>query len=103
MSELEEEEATQGGVRVANEVIASIAAMAACEVDGGAEKGRQVTLEGQVRRAATQPFDVQAFEAKEAPRSAARAAELRKRAPQKLTHGSSAWAPKLRRPFSAAC
>jgi len=32
MSELEEEEATQGGVRVANEVIASIAAMAACEV-----------------------------------------------------------------------
>ena len=37
MSELEEEEATQGGVRVANEVIASIAAMAACEVDGVAE------------------------------------------------------------------
>ena len=27
-------EATQGGIRVANEVIASIAAMAACEVDG---------------------------------------------------------------------
>jgi uncharacterized alkaline shock family protein YloU len=35
MSESElQEEATQGGVRVANEVIASIAAMAACEVDG---------------------------------------------------------------------
>lgn len=30
----EEPEPTQGGVRVANEVIASIAAMAACEVDG---------------------------------------------------------------------
>ena len=30
----EEVEPTQGGVRVANEVIASIAAMAACEVDG---------------------------------------------------------------------
>jgi uncharacterized alkaline shock family protein YloU len=38
MSELvEDEEGTQGGVRVANEVIASIAAMAACEVDGVAE------------------------------------------------------------------
>ena len=37
MSELEEEEPMQGGVRVANEVIASIAAMAACEVDGVAE------------------------------------------------------------------
>jgi uncharacterized alkaline shock family protein YloU len=39
MSDLveDEEEDTQGGVRVANEVIASIAAMAACEVDGVAE------------------------------------------------------------------
>jgi uncharacterized alkaline shock family protein YloU len=36
MAELEEEEAS-GSVRVANEVIASIAAMAACEVDGVAE------------------------------------------------------------------
>src|SRR5205085_9700017 len=33
-TEVEEPEPTQGGVRVANEVIASIAAMAACEVDG---------------------------------------------------------------------
>jgi uncharacterized alkaline shock family protein YloU len=33
-SELHEDEPTQGGVRVANEVIASIAAMAAGEVDG---------------------------------------------------------------------
>ena len=36
MPETEQEE-TQGGVRVANEVIASIAAMAACEVEGVAE------------------------------------------------------------------
>jgi uncharacterized alkaline shock family protein YloU len=33
----EHEEPTQGGIRVANEVIASIAAMAACEVDGVAD------------------------------------------------------------------
>jgi uncharacterized alkaline shock family protein YloU len=33
-SEDQEPEPAQGGVRVANEVIASIAAMAACEVDG---------------------------------------------------------------------
>ncbi len=38
MSEIDEgEDGTQGGIRVANEVIASIAAMAACEVDGVAE------------------------------------------------------------------
>jgi len=37
MSEEQEEETPQGGIRVANEVIASIAAMAACEVDGVAE------------------------------------------------------------------
>ncbi|HEY8951244.1 MAG TPA: hypothetical protein VIP78_01610, partial [Candidatus Dormibacteraeota bacterium] len=55
------------------------------------------------RREATRPFGVQALEAKEAPRSAARAAELRKRAPQKLTRASNAWALKLRRPFSSAC
>ena len=36
-SEAREEEPAQGGVRVANEVIASIAAMAACEVEGVAE------------------------------------------------------------------
>ena len=34
MSEAIEEETTQGGVRVANEVIASIAAMAAGEIEG---------------------------------------------------------------------
>ena len=37
MPEEELEETTRGGVRVANEVIASIAAMAACEVEGVAE------------------------------------------------------------------
>src|SRR5438105_11899892 len=34
MSEPQDEEIASGGIRVANEVIASIAAMAACEVDG---------------------------------------------------------------------
>ena len=37
MAELEEVEEATGSVRVANEVIASIAAMATCEVDGVAE------------------------------------------------------------------
>ena len=37
MSQPREQEEVEGGTRVANEVIASIAAMAACEVDGVAD------------------------------------------------------------------